>query len=51
MSGHTWFLRWKYIGYIWSTLVMALFAIVAIAFTVCPDSLGGMDGKVVPFWM
>ena len=51
MSGHTWFLRWKYIGYIWSTVVMALFAIVAIAFTVCPDSLGGMDGKVVPFWM
>ena len=51
MSGHTWFLRWKYIGYIWSTVVMAMFAIVAIAFAVCPDCLGGCEGKVVPFWM
>lgn len=50
-SGHTWLLRWKYIGYIWSTVVMAMFALVAIAFTVCPECLGGMEGKVVPFWM
>ena len=50
-SGHTWFCRWKAIGYIWSTVVMALFAIVAIAFFVCPDILGGAEGKVVPFWM
>ncbi len=50
-SGHTWFCRWKAIGYIWSTCVMALFAIVAIAFYVCPDCLGGCEGKVVPFWM
>lgn len=50
-SGHTWFCRWKYIGYIWSTVVMALFAIVAIAFAVCPDCLGGCDGKVIPFMM
>ncbi len=50
-SGHTWLLRWKCIGYIWSTVVMAMFAIVAFAFTLCPDMLGSMDGKVVPFWM
>ncbi len=50
-SGHTWFKRWKNIGYIWSTVVMAMFAIVAIAFTLCPDILGGCEGKVVPFWM
>ena len=50
-SGHTWFCRWKFIGYVWSTVVMALFAIVAIAFAVCPDCLGGCEGKVVPFWM
>ena len=50
-SGHTWFCRWKCIGYVWSTVVMAMFAIVAIAFSLCPDCLGGMDGKVVPFWM
>ena len=50
-SGHTWFLRWKCIGYIWSTVVMAMFAIVVIAFAVCPDILGGAGGKVVPFWM
>lgn len=50
-SGHTWFSRWKTIGYIWSTVVMAFFAIVAIAFAFFPDCLGGIDGKVVPFWM
>lgn len=51
LSGHTWFYRWKNIGYVWSTVVMALFAIVAIAFAVCPDILGGVEGNVVPFWM
>ena len=50
-SGHTWLDRWKIIGFVWSTIVMAMFAIVAIAFTVCPDCLGGMPGRVVPFWM
>ena len=52
-SGHTWFNRWKCIGYAWSTIVMAMFAIVAIVFYVCKDCdcLGSMDGKVVPFWM
>lgn len=50
-SGHTWFCRWKAIGYVWSTVVMALFAIVAIAFSVCPDCLGGAAGKVLPFIM
>ena len=46
-----WILRWKCIGYIWSTVVMAMFAIVVIAFAVCPDILGGAGGKIVPFWM
>ena len=50
-SGHIWFCRWKLIGQIWATVVMALFAIVAIAFYACPDCLGGCEGKVVPFWM
>jgi succinate dehydrogenase / fumarate reductase cytochrome b subunit len=50
-SGHVWFCRWKMIGQIWATVVMAMFAIVAIAFYVCPDCLGGAEGKVVPFWM
>ncbi|MBQ0023048.1 MAG: succinate dehydrogenase/fumarate reductase cytochrome b subunit [Prevotellaceae bacterium] len=50
-SGHTWFCRWKMIGIIWSTVVMGMFLIVALAFTICPDCLGGMEGKVLPFWM
>jgi succinate dehydrogenase / fumarate reductase cytochrome b subunit len=51
LSGHIWFNRWKLIGQIWSTIIMAFFAIVAVAFFLCPDSLGQMGGKVVPFWM
>ena len=50
-SGHVWFNRWKCIGQIWATVVMAMFAIVAIAFALCPDCLGGCEGKVVPFEM
>jgi len=50
-SGHTWFCRWKLISQIWATIVMGMFALVAIAFALCPDCLGGCDGKVVPFWM
>ena len=50
-SGHVWFGRWKCIGQIWATVVMAMFAIVAIAFALCPDCLGGCEGKVVPFEM
>ncbi|MCQ2212958.1 MAG: succinate dehydrogenase/fumarate reductase cytochrome b subunit [Bacteroidaceae bacterium] len=48
-SGHIWFNRWKCIGYVWSSVVMAMFAIVAIAFTFCPDCLGKCDGNVLPF--
>lgn len=50
-SGHIWFERWKCIGNIWSTVLMAMFAIVAIAFAICPDCLGGCEGKVLPFEM
>ncbi|MDO5761522.1 MAG: succinate dehydrogenase/fumarate reductase cytochrome b subunit [Bacteroidales bacterium] len=50
-SGHVWFARWKNIGYIWSTVIMAFFAIVAIAFYLCPDCLGKCEGNVLPFMM
>ena len=50
-SGHIWFNRWKCISQVWATIVMAMFAIVAIAFAVCPDCLGGCEGRVVPFEM
>ena len=50
-SGHVWFNRWKCIGQIWATIVMAMFAIVALAFAFFPDCLGGCEGKVVPFEM
>ena len=50
-SGHTWFNRWKCISQIWATIVMGLFALVALAFAFCPDCLGGFEGKVVPFEM
>lgn len=50
-SGHTWFKRWKCIGMWWSTILMAMFALVAIAFALCPDCLGGADGNVLPFEM
>ena len=50
-SGHTWFCRWKVIGQIWSTVLMAMFAIVAIAFALCPDCLGTIGGHVLPFMM
>lgn len=51
LSGHTWFCRWKMIGNIWSTVVMAMFLAVALAFAICPDCLGGCEGSVLPFKM
>lgn len=48
-SGHIWFNRWKYIGRIWSTVVMAMFLIVALAFAICPGCLGNIDFKLLPF--
>ena len=50
-SGHIWFERWRCISYIWSTVVCAMFAIVALAFCLCPDCLGGCEGHVLPFEM
>ena len=50
-SGHVWFNRWKCISQVWATIVMAMFLIVALAFAFCPDCLGGLDGRVVPFEM
>lgn len=48
-SGHIWFKRWKCIGQIWSTVVMALFLIVCLAFAFCPDCLGHVDFSLLPF--
>lgn len=48
-SGHIWFERWRCIGNVWVTVIVAFFLIVAIAFTVCPDCCGGLDGNVLPF--
>jgi succinate dehydrogenase / fumarate reductase cytochrome b subunit len=49
LSGHIWFQRWKCIGQIWSTVVMAMFLIVVLAFWFCPDSVGQCDFKLLPF--
>lgn len=51
VSGHVWFNRWKNISYAWATVVILCFLAVAIAFAICPDSLGNISGKVVPFAM
>ena len=51
VSGHVWFKRWKNISYAWATIVILCFAAVALAFAVCPDCLGNISGKVVPFTM
>lgn len=48
-SGHIWFNRWKCIGQIWSTIVMALFLIVCLAFAFCPDCVGKADFTLLPF--
>lgn len=48
-SGHIWFGRWKCIGQIWSTVVMALFLIVCLAFAFCPDCVGKADFTLLPF--
>ena len=51
ISGHVWFNRWKCIGQIWATVIMAMFLIVVLAFAFFPECVGGMDGRVVPFEM
>ena len=50
LSGHTWFGRWKCIGQVWSTVVMAMFLIVVIAFAVCPDCVGQCNFELLPKW-
>ena len=50
-SGHVWFCRWKMIGQIWSTVIMAFFAATVIAFALCPDCVGKFEGSVLPFIM
>lgn len=49
LSGHVWFNRWKCIGQVWSTIIMALFLIVVLAFWFCPDCVGKCDFKLLPF--
>jgi len=49
LSGHIWFQRWKCIGQIWSTIIMALFLIVVLAFWFFPDAVGQCDFKLLPF--
>ena len=40
LSGKTWFCRWKLIGIIWVSVVIRLFAVVVLAFALCPDCAG-----------
>ena len=49
LSGHIWFQRWKCIGQVWSTVIMALFLLVVLAFWFCPDCVGQCDFKLLPF--
>ena len=49
LSGHTWFNRWKCIGQAWSTIIMLMFLAVALAFAFCPDCLGTVNFKILPF--
>ena len=49
LSGHIWFKRWKCIGQIWSTVVMAMFLIVVLGFWLFPDYVGQYDFKLLPF--
>ena len=49
LSGHIWFQRWKCIGQVWSTIIMALFLIVVLAFWFFPDAVGQCDFKLLPF--
>lgn len=48
LSGHVWFQRWKCIGQVWSTVVIALFLIVVFAFAFCPGSVGNCDFSLLP---
>ena len=36
LNGKTWFCRWKMIGNIWVAIVMLMFIVVALAFSLCP---------------
>ena len=49
LSGHVWFKRWKCIGQVWSTVIMALFLIVVLGFWLFPDAVGKCDFKLLPF--
>lgn len=49
LSGHIWFKRWKCIGQVWSTVVMAMFLIVVLGFWLFPDYVGQYDFKLLPF--
>lgn len=40
LSGKTWFCRWKLIGIVWVSVVIILFAVVVLAFALCPDCAG-----------
>ena len=40
LSGKTRFCRWKLIGIIWVSVVIILFAVVVLAFALCPDCAG-----------
>ena len=40
LSGKTWFCRWKLLGIIWVSVVIILFAVVVLAFALCPDCAG-----------
>ena len=40
-NGKVWFNRWKVIGNIYVTIVILMFLVVALAFSFCPDCMGG----------
>ena len=40
-NGKVWFNRWKVIGNIYVTIVILMFLVVALAFSLCPDCMGG----------
>ena len=40
LSGKTWFCRWQLVGIIWVSVVIILFAVVVLAFALCPDCAG-----------
>ena len=52
-SGHIWFKRWKVIGQVWATVVMAMFLIVCLGFFISSlagcDCVGSIDFNLLPF--